>query len=107
MQATCVQDFRRCRDRLDEVGVTPLSTESGGRTSPAVELRERVEAIGRWYRNDWMELDNKLRSSIVEGISVFLSLFDHARRGGHLLSGPACQTRNRCPVSQKDFGDRR
>ena len=40
------------------------------------ELRARVEAIERWYRNDWTALDAKLRTSIVEGISVFLSLFD-------------------------------
>ena len=25
-------------------------------------LREQVEAIKRWYRNDWIALDNKLRS---------------------------------------------
>ena len=35
-----------------------------------------MEAIERWYLNDWMALDAKLRTSIVEGISVFLSLFD-------------------------------
>ncbi len=40
------------------------------------ELREQVEAIERWYRHDWMALDPKVRTSIVEGISVFLSLFD-------------------------------
>ena len=26
------------------------------------ELREQVEAIKRWYRNDWIALHNKLRS---------------------------------------------
>ena len=40
------------------------------------EYAEQVEAIERWYRHDWMALDAKLRTSIVEGISVFLSLFD-------------------------------
>ena len=40
------------------------------------EFAERVEAIGRWYDKDWSKLDAKLRTSIVEGISVFLSLFD-------------------------------
>ncbi|MYC87093.1 MAG: type IV secretion system DNA-binding domain-containing protein [Gemmatimonadales bacterium] len=40
------------------------------------EYAEQVEAVERWYRNDWMKLDAKLRTSIVEGISVFLSLFD-------------------------------
>ena len=47
-------------------------TESLG----AAEIRQRVEAVNRWYRHDWQMIDNKIRSSIVEGISVFLSIFD-------------------------------
>ena len=38
--------------------------------------REQFEAVKRWFYNDWRRIDNKLRTSIVEGISVFLSLFD-------------------------------
>lgn len=38
--------------------------------------REILEAVKRWYYHDWLGIENKLRSSIVEGISVFLSLFD-------------------------------
>ena len=41
-----------------------------------MEIRLRVEAVNRWYVHDWNTLDNKIRSSIVEGISVFLSMFD-------------------------------
>ena len=40
------------------------------------EIRQRVEAVNRWYQHDWRMIDNKIRSSIVEGISVFLSMFD-------------------------------
>ena len=40
------------------------------------EIRQRVEAVNRWYQHDWQMIDNKIRSSIVEGISVFLSIFD-------------------------------
>ena len=36
----------------------------------------RIEAVKRWYLHDWGMIDNKIRSSIVEGISVFLSIFD-------------------------------
>ena len=36
----------------------------------------RVEAVERWYQHDWLALDTKLRTSIIEGISVFLSMFD-------------------------------
>ena len=41
-----------------------------------MEIRLRVEAVNRWYVHDWNTLDNKIRSSIVEGVSVFLSMFD-------------------------------
>ena len=40
------------------------------------ERRLRFEAVQRWFVDDWAQLDQKLRTSIVEGISSFLSLFD-------------------------------
>lgn len=39
-------------------------------------LRLRYEAIERWYTDDWTQLDQKVRTSVVEGISSILSLFD-------------------------------
>ena len=45
-------------------------------STTATEIRLRVEAVNRWYVHDWNTLDNKIRSSIVEGVSVFLSMFD-------------------------------
>ncbi|MCP5111205.1 MAG: TraM recognition domain-containing protein [bacterium] len=38
--------------------------------------REQFESVRRWFYNDWKRIEPKLRTSIVEGISVFLSLFD-------------------------------
>ena len=72
-KATCRLD-PGLRKRLAELGVA-FETEEG-ESGAGSELREQVEAIERWYLNDWMALDPKLRTSIVEGISVFLSLFD-------------------------------
>ena len=43
---------------------------------PGDDVRERVAAVKRWFDNDWQKLDNKIKSSIVEGVSVFLSMFD-------------------------------
>ena len=64
----------------------PFETEES-ESGAGSELREQVEAIERWYLNDWMALDAKLRTSIVEGISVFLSLFDQPGKWPeHLLS---------------------
>jgi TraM recognition site of TraD and TraG len=37
---------------------------------------EKLEAVKRWFYHDWRRIEPKLRTSIVEGISVFLSLFD-------------------------------
>ena len=52
------------------------------------EFRQLVEAIERWYLHDWMALDAKLRTSIIEGISVFLSLFDQPEVAGVFCPPP-------------------
>ena len=39
-------------------------------------LKARLDSVVLWYEQDWMQLDPKLRTSCVEGISSFLSLFD-------------------------------
>ena len=36
----------------------------------------QLEAVKRWLYDDWKRIEPKLRTSIVEGVSVFLSLFD-------------------------------
>jgi hypothetical protein len=72
------------------IPVTPKATEylTGQRiryTGPLSECsvagsdlmkREQFEAVKRWFYDDWCAIDQKLRTSVVEGISVFLSLFD-------------------------------
>jgi hypothetical protein len=39
--------------------------------------KHQLEAVERWYNDGWLRLDQRLRSSITEGVIVFLSLFDH------------------------------
>ena len=55
-------------------------TETGASASGAApwteEKAEQFDAVKRWFYQDWQRIDNRLRTSIVEGISVFLSLFD-------------------------------
>ena len=60
-------------DTLASLGI-PASVEEHSR--PPSEHAQRIAAIERWYRYDWLQLDAKLRTSIVEGVSVFLSMFD-------------------------------
>ena len=43
---------------------------------PADFAQRQLQTVITWYRNDWSQLDMRLRSSITEGVSVFLSLFD-------------------------------
>jgi len=38
--------------------------------------RHQLDAVERWYLHGWSRLDARLRSSITEGVVVFLSLFD-------------------------------
>ena len=64
------------RAKLAKLEVTYEVEAAGAGGGGRGEFRERVEAIDRWYEKDWSKLDAKLRTSIVEGISVFLSLFD-------------------------------
>ena len=41
-----------------------------------IERKHQLDAIDRWFTHGWRRLDHRLRSSITEGIVVFLSLFD-------------------------------
>ena len=59
------EDRAACRldaalqDQLAQLGIpTEMEWIEGGTGG---ELREQVEAIKRWYRNDWIALDNVLR----------------------------------------------
>jgi hypothetical protein len=58
-----------------------LQTQSGQAFDPARQIgdarkRHQFEAVKRWFFHDWMRIEPKLRTSVVEGISCFLSLFD-------------------------------
>jgi len=60
-------------------------------TPPSSDLADRIAkfaAVKRWFEDDWMRMDAKLRTSIVEGVSVFLSLFDDNPRVKHVFCPP-------------------
>ena len=64
---------RPLKAKLDEL---KIAHEIAWEPGPGEDTRERVEAIKRWFVHDWQTLDNKIKSSIVEGVSVFLAMFD-------------------------------
>ena len=64
---------RSVKAKLDKLKITHEIVWEPG---PGEDTRERVEAVKRWFVHDWQTLDNKIKSSIVEGVSVFLAMFD-------------------------------
>ncbi len=44
--------------------------------APGSLANGRLEAVERWLRHDWYNLDPKLQTSVVEGVSSFLGVFD-------------------------------
>ncbi len=64
---------RPMKAKLDELKIAHRIVWEPG---PGDEVRARVEAVKRWFVHDWQTLDNKVKSSIVEGVSVFLAMFD-------------------------------
>ena len=64
---------RPLKEKLDAL---KIAHEIVWEPGPGEDTRERVEVVKRWFVHDWQTLDNKIRSSIVEGVSVFLAMFD-------------------------------
>jgi len=64
------------------------------------EKLARLEAVKRWFNEDWKRIEPKLRTSIVEGISVFLSLFDDSPKVKKVFCPP-----RECYDAQKNPGN--
>jgi hypothetical protein len=71
MRAPFSSELRELLDRHR----TPYRVESSD-GDWSEERRAQFDAVRRWFYQDWTRIDQRLRTSIVEGISVFLSLFD-------------------------------
>ena len=73
-------DLTRFQTRADPAAFEYLTTHndharrvSGLRVPARRRSGSASKPCNRWYVHDWNTLDNKIRSSIVEGVSVFLS----------------------------------
>jgi hypothetical protein len=64
------------RQFLETAGIDFERLSEAGFDAFDPERREQLEAVKRWFYHDWRRIEPKLRTSIVEGIAVFLSLFD-------------------------------
>jgi hypothetical protein len=102
-----VLDSPAARDVLEKLGVAPTVRHQDDPNAVDQDRKERLEAVKRWYYYDWKNIDKKLQSSVVEGISVFLSLFDDnpsVKRmfcpPVELYQQPQAQTSGRKPLPQ-------
>jgi hypothetical protein len=78
MKAPLTDELRQILDEQKvpyQVAAETETASADGRFWTA-EKRQQFEAVKRWFYHDWSRIEPRLRTSIVEGISVFLSLFD-------------------------------
>ena len=69
-------------------GRIPYRVDTGSVDARETEKAAQFDAVKRWFEDDWMRIEPKLRTSIVEGISVFLSLFDDNPRVKYTFCPP-------------------
>jgi hypothetical protein len=84
-----VLDSLQAREVLQKLGIEPTTQHERSAGYVNHDRKEQLESVKRWYNGDWKNLDRKLQSSIVEGISVFLSLFDDNPRVKRTFCPPA------------------
>src|SRR6266853_752239 len=102
-----VADSSVARDILQKLGIEPTVQPKSGSNAVDQDRKEQLEAVKRWYNDDWKNIAKKLQSSVVEGISVFLSLFDDNPRVKRMFCPPLelyreteAQTSGRKPLPQ-------
>jgi hypothetical protein len=78
MKAPLTEDLVSCLHQHHIAFKTETDSSSGNLSEWAKdpEKRQQFEAVKRWFYEDWKRVEPRLRTSIVEGIAVFLSLFD-------------------------------
>ncbi len=68
-------DSQNLRVFLHNKGIEFEALTESSPDDPDSFKREQLEAVKRWFYDDWRRIEPKLRTSIVEGISVFLVAF--------------------------------
>jgi hypothetical protein len=78
MKAPMSEDLRTCllEHKIPYKTETDCGTDATPGWAKDPERRQQFEAVKCWYYEDWKRVEPRLRTSIVEGVSVFLSLFD-------------------------------
>ena len=86
LEALRKQHKKALEEQLQKLGVG-FKWVRAASTEPQ-EAQDKVDAIRLWYEKDWKEIDKKLRTSIVEGISSFLGVFDDPAVAGVFCPPP-------------------
>jgi hypothetical protein len=83
----CTHWAREIEEALHAARI-PFRVDNGQVDARETEKAEQFTAVKRWFEDDWTRIEPKLRTSIVEGIAVFLSLFDDNPRVKHTFCPP-------------------
>jgi hypothetical protein len=78
MKAPLTEDLSTCL-RQHNIAFKAQTNSPTGETPQWArdpEKRQQFDAVKRWFYEDWRRVEPRLKTSIVEGVSVFLSLFD-------------------------------
>ncbi len=78
---------RELLDVLEQAAIPSERVQPVTRVT-APDADGRLEAVERWLVHDWQRLDDKLRTSIVEGVSSFLGVFDQPDVARVFCPGP-------------------
>jgi hypothetical protein len=74
---------------LQKLNIDTVVQQERGPAGIDPDRKEQLESVKRWYNGDWKNLDKKLQTSVIEGISVFLSLWDDNPRVKRTFCPPA------------------
>ena len=86
-------DSSAARELLQKLGIESTVQHQPPLGAIDLDKKEQLESVKRWYNGDWKNLDKKLQTSIVEGISVFLSLTTILVSNGGSARQPNCTGR--------------
>jgi hypothetical protein len=75
-------------EELYRLGILYLTSESEGDTADTEERMAKLSAVKIWLEFEWVKYEAKLRTSVVAGITGFLSLFDLDQRLKRIFCAP-------------------
>ena len=85
------RDLKQVVDVEESYKAIPWGLTSAEQMGVRKDQYGTMEGIERWYRNDWSRLAEQTKTNVVEGLSVFLGVFDKPEVQRKFAPGPPPQ----------------